>query len=78
MGRGREASVKGSSALEVARDEAVLSHMACVSQLTILSRSCLARAAPIAVLTSFSSSGGGSAAGRPKDSTQSSRAQPVV
>ena len=44
----------------------------------ILSRACFARAAPIAVFTSFSSSGGGSTAGIPSDSIQSSRVQPVV
>jgi len=41
-------------------------------------RAFFARAAPIAVLTSFSSSGGGSTAGKPKDSIQSSRDHPVV
>jgi hypothetical protein len=41
-------------------------------------RACLARAAPIAVLTSFSSSGGGMTAGKPNDSIHNSRAQPVV
>ena len=44
----------------------------------MLSRACFARAAPIAVLTSFSSSGGGRTAGIPSDSIQSSRVQPVV
>ena len=41
-------------------------------------RAIFARAAPIAVLTSFSSSGGGSTAGIPSDAIQSSRVHPVV
>src|SRR6187401_667833 len=41
-------------------------------------RAFFARAAPIAVLTSFSSSGGGKTAGIPSESIQSSRVQPVV
>ncbi len=41
-------------------------------------RAALARAAPIAVLTSFSSSGGGSTAGSPNDSIHSSRVHPAV
>lgn len=41
-------------------------------------RACLARAAPIAVLTSFSSSGGGRTVGRPSEAIHSSRHQPVV
>jgi hypothetical protein len=39
-------------------------------------RAFFARAAPIAVFTSFSSSGGGSTAGIPSESIQSSRLQP--
>ena len=45
---------------------------------SMVSRLALARAAPIAVFTSFSSSGGGSTAGRPSASIHSSRDQPVV
>src|SRR5690606_3667890 len=45
---------------------------------SISSRDCAARAAPIAVLTLFSSSGGGSTAFIPSESIQSSRTQPVV
>ena len=45
---------------------------------TTKSPACFARAAPIAVLTSFSSSGGGSTAGRPSFWRDSSRAQPCV
>jgi len=41
-------------------------------------RDCFARAAPIAVLTSFSSSGGGRTAFIPSDWIHSSRAQPCV
>lgn len=41
-------------------------------------RLCFARAAPIAVLTSFSSSGGGITAGKPMDSIHNSRVQPWV
>jgi len=41
-------------------------------------RDCFARAAPIAVLTSFSSSGGGRTAFMPSDWIHSSRAQPCV
>jgi hypothetical protein len=44
----------------------------------IFLRAFLARAAPMAVLTSCSSSGGGSTAGIPSDSIHSSRPQPVV
>ena len=41
-------------------------------------RACSARAAPIAVSTFFTSSGGGNTAFMPSDSIQSSRAQPFV
>ena len=41
-------------------------------------RACLARAAPMAVFMSLFSFGGGRTAGRPRDSIQSSRAQPVL
>jgi hypothetical protein len=41
-------------------------------------RAILARAAPMAVLTSFVSSGGGRTAGIPSASIHSSRVQPVV
>ena len=44
----------------------------------ILERALLARAAPMAVFTSFCSSGGGSTAARPRDCIQSSRPHPVV
>lgn len=49
-----------------------------VAYSTISSRAFLARAAPMAVPTFFSSSGGGSTAGMPSASIHSSRAQPVV
>ena len=42
------------------------------------SRDCSARAAPIWVTTLFCSSGGGSTAGMPSASIQSSRVQPIV
>jgi hypothetical protein len=45
---------------------------------SISRRAFFARAAPIAVFTSFSSSGGGSTAGKPSDSIHSSRHQPVL
>jgi hypothetical protein len=45
---------------------------------SIFFRDCLARAAPMAVVTSFSSSGGGITAGNPSASIHNSRVQPVV
>ena len=49
----------------------------CARQLTDL-RVCSARAAPMAVLTCFLSSGGGSTALMPSDCSHSSRHQPLV
>lgn len=59
-----------------AEDDAHPARLAVAALYRIFPRSCSARAAPIAVFTCLRSSGGGSTALRPRDSSHSSRVQP--
>ena len=78
-GKGREttAAIKAKASLALPRLHARMTPCG-LAHFSMAFRAFFARAAPIAVLTSFSSSGGGRTAGKPKDAIQSSRDQPVV
>ena len=72
------ASVTARTARNRGRSILLTRGMPDASRQSISLRASFARAAPIAVLTSFASSGGGNTAGIPSDSIQSSRVHPVV